>query len=171
MIKCSIIAGYLIGLSSYIYLACSNKIVGAALFGLGLLTICTFRLRLFTGMIGEAKLNNITDCALVFLENAFGVMLAILMFKLLPGHISAGIVCGSLMQMGVSLYRKHPWATVMCVMAFLLSSAKHCIAMLYSIEPTQISWWIIFVLTVTGNIIGAKVVAFGGVRKESENDR
>lgn len=170
MIKRGITAGYLIGLAAYIYSACSNKIVGAALFGLGLLTICTFRLRLFTGMVGEAKLAALFSCALVFLENAFGVMLAILMFKLLPRYISAGIVCGSLMQMGISLYKKHPWATVMCVMAFLLSDAKHCIAMLYSIEPAQINWWIMFASAIAGNIIGAKVVAFGGVRRDSEKE-
>ena len=160
-----ITAGYLIGLSAYIYSACDNKIVGAMLFGLGLLTICTFRLKLFTGIIGETNLCDTITYGTVFIENAMGMALAILIFKLFPQYISAGIVCGSLMQIGVSLYKNHPWATVMCVMAFLLSDARHCIAMLYNAEPMQIDWWITFGWAVIGNVVGAKIISKGGVRR------
>lgn len=165
MIKHGIAAGYLIGLSACIYSACDNKIVGAMLFGLGLLTICAFKLNLFTGMIGETNLCDFTKYALVFIENAFGMIFAILIFKLCPSHISAGVLCGSLMQMGVALYKKHPWATIMCVMAFLLSDARHCIAMIYNAEPAQAEWWIAFCWAVVGNMLGAKIVAMGGVRR------
>ena len=172
MIK-SIIAGYLIGLSSHIYSACDDKIVGAFLFGLGLLTICTFGLNLFTGKVGESKATDIFTCIKIFLGNALGVGVAVFLFEYpftaaFTEYFSAGIVCGSLMQMAVSLYSKHPWATVMCVAAFLLSDAKHCIAMLYSAEPSSVEWWVLFLCVIIGNIIGAKIVSTGGVRKKVE---
>nr|DAI86283.1 MAG TPA: Nitrite transporter NirC-helical inner membrane protein, ion [Caudoviricetes sp.] len=126
VLKRGVSAGYLIGLSAYIYSSCENKIVGAFLFGLGLLTICTFKLNLFTGKIGEGKLG---ECLLIFAANALGIFIAVYLLKWPPWCISAGIACGTLMQMGVALYSKYPWATVMCVAAFLLSDSTHCHAL------------------------------------------
>ena len=163
-----ILAGYLIGLSAHIYAQCENKVVGAILFGLGLLTICAVNLSLFTGRVGESGFRDVFDLLSTFVGNAGGVLIALLLFKYVSPELSAGIVCGSLMQIGVSLYSKHPWATVMCVAAFLLSDAKHCIAMIYNMEPSSVEWWIIFLCVVIGNIIGAKIVASGGVRKKNE---
>lgn len=165
--KRGVTAGYLIGLSAYIYAACENKTVGAFLFGLGLLTICAFKLYLFTGKVGESKPAEILQCSLIFIMNAIGVVVAVLLLKWSPWRsFSAGVACGSLMQMGVSLYSKHPWATVMCVAAFLLSDSKHCIAMLYTAEPESLLWWAILSGAIVGNIFGAKIVALGGVKKE-----
>ena len=84
MIKRGITAGYLIGLCSYVYSICENKIVGAFLFGLGLLTICTFKLNLFTGMVGESKLKDISRCVLIFIANVLGMLFAIILFKIAP---------------------------------------------------------------------------------------
>ena len=106
-LKRGVPAGYLIGLSAYIYGSCENKIVGAFLFGLGLLTICTFKLNLFTGKIGEGKLG---ECLLIFAANALGIFIAVYLLKWLP--------------------------------------------------------WCIFSLAVIGNIVGAKLIAFGVVVKE-----
>lgn len=164
------IAGYLIGLSAYIYAACEDKVVGAFLFGLGLLTICAFKLRLFTGKVGESTLIDMPSCILVFLTNILGIVIAIFLLKCSPWPaFSAGVACGSLMQIGVSLYSKHPWATVMCVAAFLLSHSNHCIAMLYNADIESLEWWGIFLYTVIGNIVGAKIIALGGIRKEVTN--
>lgn len=162
-LKRGVSAGYLIGLSAYIYGSCEDKIIGAFLFGLGLLTICAFKLNLFTGKIGEGKFG---ECLLIFAANALGIFIAVYLLKWPPWCISAGLACGTLMQMGVALYSKHPWATVMCVAAFLLSGANHCIAMLYNAEFNSADWWCIFSLAVIGNIVGAKLIAFGGVVKE-----
>lgn len=163
ILKRGVSAGYLIGLSAYIYGSCENKIVGAFLFGLGLLTICTFKLNLFTGKVGEGKLG---ECALIFAANAVGIFLAVYLLKWPPWYFSAGLACGTLMQIGVALYFKHPWATIMCVAAFLLSGSNHCIAMLYNAELNSVEWWLIFLYAVIGNIVGAKLIAFGGVTKE-----
>lgn len=165
--KRGVAAGYLIGLSAYIYSACENKVVGAFLFGLGLLTICTFKLNLFTGKVGESGPDDVFWCLLIFVTNAIGVGTALLFLRLSPWPaLSAGIACGSLMQMGVSLYSNYPWATVMCVGAFLLSDSRHCIAMLYNADVGSSEWWFTFIFAVIGNILGAKIVALGGVRKE-----
>lgn len=172
--KKSICSGYLIGLSSYIYSTCENKIIGSILFGLGLLTICTFKLNLFTGQIGELRIKNsrrFCKLILVFIFNAIGMAIAVGLFKFLPHIAVAGIVCGSLMQIGVSLYFYHPWATVMCVAAFLLSGSNHCIAMLYNFDPMSVDYlWSLFI-AIIGNAVGAKIVAILGVtRKEHTSE-
>ena len=167
MIKKGIIAGYLIGLCSYVYSMCENKIVGAFLFGLGLLTICSFKLNLFTGMVGECKLKDAVRCGLIFITNVLGMLFAIILFKIAPWYIAAGIACGSLMQMAVSLYSKHTWATLMCVAAFLLSNSNHCIAMIYNSQIESPEWWFIFIFAIIGNIIGAKLISFGEIKKEN----
>ena len=47
----SICAGAAIALGGTVFLACSNKIVGAFLFAIGLLTVLVFGFDLFTGKI------------------------------------------------------------------------------------------------------------------------
>lgn len=154
----------MIGLSAYVYSMCENKIVGAFIFGLGLLTICAFKLNLFTGKVGEASIKDIEFLEATFLANALGMIIAMLLFKFAPGFISAGIACGSLMQMGVALYSKHPWATVACVAAFLLSGSKHCIAMIFNYQAS-IEWLVLLLSTIIGNFVGAKIVALSGITR------
>ena len=162
-IKKPVCAGYLIGLFAEVYLRCENGLVGAALFGLGLLTICAFDLNLFTGVVGGSTVKK----SLPFLwYNAIGAGIAVMVLRVFPDMLALGIACGSLVQIGVSLYSKHPWATVLCVAAFLLGGFRHCIVLVYySYQYSFFKWLLTFVLTVIGNIIGAKIVAFCGVRK------
>ena len=71
-----------------------------------------------------------------------------------------GIGCGMLMQIGVTAYKKnYPFLTVMCVMAFILAGYKHCIAYAYNSLDVMS-----FALIVLGNIIGAKICYYGGVK-------
>ena len=165
-IKKPVCAGYLIGLFAEVYLRCENRLVGATLFGLGLLTICAFDLNLFTGVVGGSTVKK----SLPFLwYNAIGVGIAVMVLRVFPDMLAFGIACGSLVQIGVSLYPKHPWATVLCVAAFLLGGFRHCIVLIYySYQYTFLKWLLIFVLTVIGNIIGAKIVAFCGVKKNNK---
>ena len=162
-IKKPVCAGYLIGLFAEVYLRCENRLVGAALFGFGLLTICAFDLNLFTGVVGGSTVKK----SLPFLwYNAIGAGIAVMVLRVFPDMLALGIACGSLVQIGVSLYSKHPWATVLCVAAFLLGGFRHCIVLVYySYQYSFFKWLLTFVLTVIGNIIGAKIVAFCGVRK------
>ena len=47
----AVLAGLSIGLGGLVFLSVDNKVVGAALFTIGLFTVCTFRLNLFTGKV------------------------------------------------------------------------------------------------------------------------
>lgn len=48
----AVLAGILIAIGGTIYLSVDNKMLGAFLFSLGLLTICVFAFNLFTGKVG-----------------------------------------------------------------------------------------------------------------------
>lgn len=48
----AVAAGLMIGIGGTVFLAAPDKVTGAVLFSVGLLTICTYGLRLFTGAVG-----------------------------------------------------------------------------------------------------------------------
>lgn len=68
----SVLAGILIGLCGFIFLQCENKVIGAFLFSLGLLTILTFELNLFTGKIYSLSSKNIMDMIVYLIGNSIG---------------------------------------------------------------------------------------------------
>lgn len=54
----AILAGILIGIGGTVYLSVNNPIIGAILFTVGLFTICTFNLPLYTGKICDILHND-----------------------------------------------------------------------------------------------------------------
>ena len=152
----SIFSGMLIGLCADI----NNRVgglCGAFLFSIGLLTICMLKLSLFTGKVGSS--NNVKDLFTTFVLNILGVIIMRVLFTFNNMFI-LGIGCGMLMQIGVTAYKKDlPLLTIMCVMAFILAGYKHCIAYVYNSLDI-----INFVLIVLGNIVGAKICYYGGVK-------
>ena len=162
----AIVAGYLIGLSAYIAKQTTAP-WNAILFGVGLLTICTCKLPLFTGKVGELKIRSLDDiCTIMCIlrDNWCGALFWWMFVLFLPSNLLAGIVCGSLIQIAVVLYQKYPWAVVYCIMAFIMAGGKHCIAMVTFPEFTAEFAWAL-VQVIIGNIIGARIVAFGGIRR------
>ena len=152
----SIMSGLLIGLCADI----NNRIgglCGAFLFSIGLLTICMLELSLFTGKVGSS--NDAKELFTTFVLNIFGVIIMRILFTF-NNMFVLGIGCGMLMQIGVTAYKKNlPILTIMCVMAFILAGYKHCIAYAYnSLDVVS------FALIVLGNIIGAKICYYGGVK-------
>lgn len=152
----SIFSGMLIGLCADI----NNRIgglCGAFLFSIGLLTICMLGLSLFTGKVGGS--NDTKELFTTFVLNIFGVIIMRVLFTF-NNMFVLGIGCGMLMQIGVIAYKKnYPFLTAMCVMAFILAGYKHCIAYAYnSLDVVS------FALIVLGNIIGAKICYYGGVK-------
>ena len=152
----SIFSGMLIGLCADI----NNRvggICGAFLFSIGLLTICMLELSLFTGKVGSS--NDTKELFTTFVLNIFGVIIMRILFTF-NNMFVLGIGCGMLMQIGVTAYKKNlPILTIMCVMAFILAGYKHCIAYAYnSLDVVS------FALIVLGNIIGAKICYYGGVK-------
>ena len=152
----SIFSGMLIGLCADI----NNRIgglCGAFLFSIGLLTICMLGLSLFTGKVGGS--NNIKELFVTFVLNIFGVIIMRVLFTF-NNMFVLGIGCGMLMQIGVTAYKKnYPFLTAMCVIAFILAGYKHCIAYAYNSLDVMS-----FALIVFGNIIGAKICYYGGVK-------
>ena len=152
----SIFSGMLIGLCADI----NNRvggICGAFLFSIGLLTICMLELSLFTGKVGSS--NNIKELITTFVLNIFGAIIMRVLFAF-NNMFVLGIGCGMLMQIGVTAYKKNlPILTIMCVMAFILAGYKHCIAYAYNSLDVMS-----FALIVLGNIIGAKICYYGGVK-------
>ena len=152
----AIMSGLLIGLCTDI----NNRIgglCGAFLFSIGLLTICMLGLPLFTGKVGGS--NNIKELFVTFVLNIFGVIIMRVLFTF-NNMFVLGIGCGMLMQIGVTAYKKNlPILTIMCVMAFILAGYKHCIAYAYNSLDVMS-----FILIVLGNIIGAKICYYGGVK-------
>ena len=74
----AIFAGIFIGIAGTVYLCSANPVMGAFLFGFGLLTIVCFQLKLFTGAIGylveQGKNfhNYLFDLLLIWLGNLAG---------------------------------------------------------------------------------------------------
>ena len=60
----SILAGVLIALAGHIYLNCSNKIVGAFLFSIGLIGVIVLKANLYTGKVGYVKSINISSSSI-----------------------------------------------------------------------------------------------------------
>ena len=152
----AIMSGLLIGLCADI----NNRIgglCGAFLFSIGLLTICMLELSLFTGKVGSS--NDAKKLFTTFVLNIFGVIIMRILFTF-NNMFVLGIGCGMLMQIGVTAYKKNlPILTIMCVMAFILAGYKHCIAYAYNSLDVMS-----FALIVLGNIIGAKICYYGGVK-------
>ena len=73
----SILAGVSIAIGAVIYLLCSNKIVGAFLFSVGILMVMEFKLLLYTGYVptqreGQSFKDYIINSAFVFVGNLIG---------------------------------------------------------------------------------------------------
>ena len=185
----SFLAGLLIAMSGTINLAVGGDILGAILFSLGLLTILHFQLKLFTGKAGLLATNDISikDLCLIWCGNLLGCDIWASMLSLtnwgyklvepaaaiinirisnsLIDNMILGICCGLLMYVAVNIYKSHPWATVMCVAAFILAGFNHCVAdMFYFFIGTTTEQVLpmigALVATTIGNIIGCNIISF-----------
>lgn len=85
----SIAAGLCIGIGCIVFLSIENKIIGAFLFAIGLLTILLFRFNLFTGMVGYLTKNiqnknwkYLITLLIVFIGNFIGSSLTAILIKL-----------------------------------------------------------------------------------------
>ena len=91
----ALFAGIFIGIAGTVYLCSSNAVIGAFLFGFGLLTIVCFSLKLYTGAIGYlvAQGNNffryLYDLLLIWLGNLAGC--ALVGYSVRATRVFAGI--------------------------------------------------------------------------------
>ncbi|HBD87032.1 MAG TPA: formate/nitrite transporter [Clostridiales bacterium] len=147
-------AGVLIGIGGAAYLACDSRYAGAALFTVGLLSVCLLGLSLFTGKVGfivpdhrkesvRALLlclpGNLIGAAATGLaisaatpargEKALEICAAKLALPFMPAFILA-VFCGVLMYLAVAIYREKEslLGVLFAVPAFILSGFEHSVA-------------------------------------------
>lgn len=181
-----IYAGMMIGIGGTVYLSISNSIIGAIFFSVGLLTICIYKMNLYTGMIGyiiENKLNYIVTLLLTLIGNFIGTMITSLLvlntrianlsvrakeisaIKINDNYLSIfilSIFCGMLMYIAVNTFKKGKDSIVrylaifICVIVFILSGFEHCIANMYYISLAKL-WSLKAVLSMLIMILGNSV--------------
>lgn len=156
----SIAAGMMIGLGATIKLSCSDPIVGAFLFSIGLFYICSQGMYLFTGKIGNINKDNYREMILIWIFNFIGCAIICLPLRfVIPNlHVESvnllarkvtyswykiavlSFCCGIIMYLAVDISNKYmsgtikTFSVVIGVMVFILSGFEHSIAnMAYSI--------------------------------------
>lgn len=159
-----IYAGIMIGIGGTIYLSVSNQVVGAILFAIGLLTICVYKMNLYTGMIGyilENKFGYLKTLIFTLLGNLLGTIITALLIlntrianisiiaremaiiKISDNYLSIFILsvfCGILMYIAVNNFKKGEDSIIkylsifICVVVFILCGFEHCIANMYYIS-------------------------------------
>ena len=183
-LKClvrAILAGLMIGIGGCVYLGCEVKWVGAILFAVGLFTIFSFRLDLYTGKVGYIFDNDrsyVPYLLVVILGNFIGCLILGLMmpldaavnlanakldnYEFLP-VLFKGVLCGMLMFIAADCYKntKSFIATFVCVPVFILAGFEHSIAdMFYFCSAGAFSVEsLVFIITVLiGNAIGGFLI-------------
>lgn len=154
----AILAGMCVGFGGIVFLSVDNKIVGAALFTVGLFVICTFGLNLFTGKACYIFENDRKYCLMlpvIWAGNLVGTgIIALLMgltrnagiaekamalcqVKLNDSLLSLfvlGILCNIFIYIAVEGFKNNPHelgkylSLFFGVMVFILSGTEHCIA-------------------------------------------
>ena len=154
----AVLAGFSIGLGGAIFLSVENRVIGAALFTVGLFTVCTMGFHLFTGKVCYA-LENGRDYALqlplIWLGNLCGTGLTALFVGLtrvsgisaraadlcaaklgdgLASLFFLGLLCNVFIYIAVEGYKSNPHelgkylSLVFGVMGFILLGTEHCVA-------------------------------------------
>lgn len=188
----AILAGILIGISGIIYLtlADTHKIIGALMFGFGLLVICANGLNLFTGKVGYLIDKNgysFVEILIMVVGNFIGTGLVALIVYLSGLHgiidVAQGMVdgklshpwyevlglammCGVMMYLAVEGYKriKNEAAKVVIVIfavaIFILGKFEHSIADMFYFS-VSLSWNMKAILYFVIMLIGNGIGAIG----------
>ena len=175
----AVAAGVMIGIAGAVYLAVGPPL-GAILFSLGLILICTRGYNLYTGKIGYIeKPKDAIDMWVYIGGNALGTWLVaatqnvsttdLINAKLaLPWWLVLikAIGCGILMYIAVDIYKqssapfKSYWGIITCIPAFILAGFEHSIADMFYIWLGDIYDWRVLefiCIVILGNAIGANL--------------
>lgn len=148
----SLFAGIAIGVGGYLFLSCSNPILGAILFSAGLISVCIFKGNLFTGKSGFiSDTQDFRRLILVLLLNVFAAFMFGLITRLLNPSIASAadgiliarmntdympyivksIITGFLMTLAIESESKpnaNHLILILCVVGFISAGCLHCIA-------------------------------------------
>ncbi len=154
----AVLAGMCVGFGGVVFLSLDNRIIGSVMFTVGLFTICTFGLHLFTGKVCYALENGKSyNLALpvIWLGNLAGTGVTALIVKLsridgiaeqateltavkLDDSILSlfllGVLCNIFIYIAVEGYKNNPHelgkylSLFFGVMVFILAGTEHCVA-------------------------------------------
>lgn len=148
----SLFAGIGIGIGGYLFLSCSNAILGTVLFSVGLLSCVLFNGNLFTGKSGFiSDTQDFRRLILVLLLNILAAFTFGLISRLLDPSITnvadgvlitrmntdylqyiiKSIITGFLMTLAIESERKpnaNHLILILCVVGFISAGCLHCIA-------------------------------------------
>ncbi len=158
----SIGAGILIGMGGFVFLSfkSTNLFLASFLFSLGLLTIISFKMYLFTGKIGyvfDNKINYLLDLLVCWIGNLLGAVLVGYILRLTRYDLKnvvepivnaktgdnplsiliLSIFCGMLIYVAVEIQKKEIpgcfklLGIVLPVMVFIISGFEHCVANMF----------------------------------------
>ena len=182
----SIAAGMMIAIGGIIFLTLSG-LEGALLFSMGLLTILSLKLELFTGKAGLLATKEITPGKLleIWIGNFIGTLGMALMLLLTPRGIELsnkameivavrlangflvnfiyGIFCGMLMFIAVKTWQftnGNPFYAMMPVGIFIVCGFNHCIADMFYLNMGAINLgdYLVLIPTTIGNLIGCNII-------------
>lgn len=154
----AVLAGMSIGFGGVVFLSVENRVVGAALFTVGLFTVCTFGLNLFTGKVCYAlengKAYNLA-LPIIWLGNLAGTGVTALVVRLsrietictraselcavkmddcLLSLFLLGALCNVFIYIAVEGFKRNPHelgkylSLFFGVMVFILAGTEHCVA-------------------------------------------
>lgn len=183
----AILAGIAIGLGGCIFMGMVTseyKWVGAILFSIGLFTVFTFRLDLYTGKVGyavENKPSYLVDLVVIILGNFVGALIISQMIPMpeaaevlivdakLGGDIDwwrvfcKGVFCGMLMFIAADYYKtqKKYLATFVCVPVFILAGFEHSIADMFYFCASgtfTLDAFLFILVVIVGNAVGGILI-------------
>lgn len=182
----SVCAGASIALGGTVFLACPDKIAGAFLFSIGLVTVLIFGFDLFTGKAcNEVYIKRPLSLVLIWIGNLLGAVAFGLAASAHPGIKEAaaavaegklskafyvvvidGIICEFCIAIAVRGYAKTEGfgrflAVILGVMTFILCGAEHVVADMFYLaaaHTADIPKAAMFLLWATiGNVIGGLI--------------
>lgn len=178
----SIVAGMCVSLGCICYLSIDNKIIGSFLFSVGIISIITYRLNLYTGRIGLVKsLSDVIDCIVYLFGNMCGAFFTYIFTMFTPIYLKIqeplqtivsskmnlsllqlfvlGMFCGVLMLFATK-NTKNFILPVLCIATFILIGAEHSVAdSFYLLALNDIVLYLKTIIVVaTGNAVGAIII-------------
>lgn len=184
-----ICAGLMVGIGGCIYLSCENKVVGAVLFSVALLTICYLGMYLYTGKIGMFAEDVTVKNALLLPVGLIGNWVGATACGLLASYarpalietakklceakleisplrvIVLGAFCGILMYSAVKPWvaKQSVFGIFFCIPTFILCGFEHSIADIFYFAAGRVfePGRVLFItLVVLGNTLGGMLVPF-----------
>ena len=181
-LKSSIMSGIAIGTAGIGFLA-TRDIVGSVLFAFALITVVSYKLKLYTGTAGFIKRNEVPYLLYVLAGNLLGCFIMAMLTRcsplelqasaqnLLEGRLAVGplrggllaIGCGFIMTTAVTFARKgNNLPLLFGVPLFITCGFPHCAADAFFYMTAPLSFWsthlgeilIFYVSIVIGNFVG-----------------